>query len=189
MSEPLSALNGASSATGIVQVRELPLQGMITLRGDMGAAALKKAVKAAVGLKMPALGEALSDEGKTVCRMSPDEVLLLCGYGEVAATLQAAQDALGDTHSLVVNVSDARAAFEVSGPFAREVMAKLCPVDLAPGRFEPGMFRRTRMAQVAAAFRMPAADTFHIICFRSQARYVFDVLRVAAQPGSEVNAF
>lgn len=189
MSEPLSALNGASSSTGIVPVRELPLQGMITLRGDMGAPALKKAVKDAVGLKMPALGEALSDKGKTACRMSPDEVLLLCGYGEVAASLQAAQDAFGDTHSLVVNVSDARAAFEVSGPFAREVMAKLCPVDLAPGRFEPGMFRRTRMGQVAAAFRMPAADTFHIICFRSQARYVFDVLRVAAQPGSEVNAF
>ena len=71
----------------------------------------------------------------------------------------------------------------------REVMAKLAPVDLAPASFTPGMFRRTRIAQVPAAFWMPQEGVFRVVCFRSVAQYVFDVLCVAAQPGSEVGAF
>jgi sarcosine oxidase subunit gamma len=48
------------------------------------------------------------------------------------------------------------------------------------------MFRRTRMAQVPAALWLADPETFQVICFRSHARYVFDLLCVAAQEGSEV---
>jgi sarcosine oxidase subunit gamma len=51
------------------------------------------------------------------------------------------------------------------------------------------MFRRSRLAQVPAAFWMPDAETFQIVCFRSVARYMFDLLSIAAQPGSEVGHF
>jgi sarcosine oxidase subunit gamma len=68
-------------------------------------------------------------------------------------------------------------------------MAKVAPVDLAPAQFTAGTIRRTRIAQVPAAFWMPQDDVFRVVCFRSVAQYVFDVLSVAAQPGSEVNAF
>jgi len=40
------------------------------------------------------------------------------------------------------------------------VMAKLAPVDLVPGQFEPGMIRRTRISQVPAAFWMKDEQTF-----------------------------
>ena len=86
-------------------------------------------------------------------------------------------------------MSDARASFRVSGPHAREVLGKLCPVDLAPAQFTPGMFRRTRMAQVPAALWLAEEDALQVICFRSQARYVFDLLCVAAQEGSEVGVY
>ena len=68
----------------------------------------------------------------------------------------------------------------------RDVIAKLAPVDMHPGQFNGTMFRRTRFAQVPAAFWMPDAQTVRIVCFRSVARYMFDLLRIAAQPGSEV---
>ena len=68
-------------------------------------------------------------------------------------------------------------------------MAKLAPVDLSPDAFKLGMFRRTRMAQVAAAFWMVDDTTFQIVCFRSNAQYVLDLLKVAAQKGSEVGFF
>ena len=55
--------------------------------------------------------------------------------------------------------------------------------------FTPGMFRRTRLAQVPAALWMTEDDSFQIICFRSVAQYVFDLLCVAAQDGSKVRAF
>ena len=88
-----------------------------------------------------------------------------------------------------MDVSDARASFHVSGPHAREVMAKLAPVDLAPAKFTEGMFRRTRMSQVPAAFWLTDAETFQIVCFRSHAAYMFDLLKTAAMPGSAVAVF
>ncbi|MEM8539033.1 MAG: sarcosine oxidase subunit gamma family protein [Pseudomonadota bacterium] len=143
----------------------------------------------AAGVDMPAPGTANCAGDHGLCWMSPDEVLILCHYADVAACLSKITKALAGEHHLAVDVSDARASFRLSGPRAREVMAKVCPVDLSPAAFEPGQFRRSRLAQVPAAFWMPDAETFQIICFRSVAQYVNDVLKTAAQPGSEVDAF
>ncbi|WP_299826792.1 sarcosine oxidase subunit gamma [uncultured Roseobacter sp.] len=189
MSEPVTALGGASSTDGIAMVSECALQGMITLRGDLSASAFKKAATSASGVAMPEQGMATVEENRGLCWMSPDELLLLCPYDAVGGTLAKVHKTLAKSHALAVNVSDARAMFRVSGTGAREVMAKLCPVDLAPDQFTPGMFRRTRMAQVPAAFWMPEEEVFKIICFRSQAQYVFDLLTVAAQPGSSVGLY
>ncbi|MGC3936419.1 sarcosine oxidase subunit gamma [Roseobacter sp. EG26] len=187
MSDPVTALDGAVSDAGIATITEVPLQGMITLRGDLSTTAVKNAATGVAAVDMPGQGEANCVENRGICWMSPDELLVLCPYETVAANIELMQKTLGDAHALAVNVSDARASFRVGGGRAREVIAKLCPVDLSPDAFKPGMFRRTRMAQVPAAFWMRDEDSFQIICFRSQAQYVFDLLTVAAQPGSEVN--
>ena len=189
MSKTVSALSGAAWAEGIAQISEAPLQGMITLRGDLKARAVVKAATAATGQTMPGQGMAECTGEQGICWMSPDEVLVLCPYADVTKTLEKMHADLGDTHSLAVDVSDARAMFVVEGASAREVMAKLAPVDLSPSVFTPGMFRRTRMAQIPAAFWMPGEDAFHVVCFRSNAQYMFDLLKTAAQPGSEVGYF
>lgn len=189
MSEAVSALGGQHWTGGIAEVREIGPVGMITLRGDLSAAALKKAVKGAVSLDMPAQRGVTAADDRAVCWMSPDEVLILCDYDAVQDVLAKTVKGLGKTHGLAVDVSDARAVFRVSGPHARDVMAKLAPVDLSQNAFAPGELRRTRLAQVAAAFRMVDEVTFEIICFRSVAQYVFDLLKIAAQEGSEVGFF
>lgn len=189
MSEPVTALGGATYVDGIATVEEMPLQGMLTLRGDLGSAALKKAAKASVSLDIPAQGQAVMKGESGLCWMSPDEVLVLCPYADAADTRARFETALAGSHAMVVDVSDARASFRISGPLAREVVAKLAPVDMAPGRFEAPMFRRTRLAQVPAALWMDGPEAIRLICFRSQARYVFDLLTTAAQPGSSVGLF
>lgn len=189
MSEPVTALGGAVSDAGIAVITEVPLQGMITLRGDLASDPVKNAATGAAGVDMPAKGAANCVENQGLCWMSPDELLVLCPYEAVATTLGEMKQALEDSHALAVNVSDARACFRVSGAFAREVLAKVCPVDLSPSGFQPGSFRRTRMAQVPVAFWMPDETTFQVICFRSHAQYVFDTLSVVAQPGSQVDCY
>lgn len=188
MSDPVSALKHASYE-GIARVEEIGLQGMMTLRGDLSSKALAKAVKAATGQVVPDMRRVNVAGDSGACWMSPDELLLLVPYAEVEAKLAELTDALKDEHALAVNVSDARAVFRVSGGPAREVMAKLAPADLSPGVFEPGEIRRTRLAQVAGAFWMEEDGAFRVICFRSVADYVFKLLSVAAQPGSEVGVF
>ncbi|SHE54967.1 sarcosine oxidase subunit gamma [Ruegeria intermedia] len=188
MSEPISALNHASF-DGIARIEECGLQGMITLRGDLSDKVVIKAVKDATGQKMPGQREAFVNGETGVCWMSPDELLVLVPYAEVEEKLAAMQGALSGIHALAVNVSDARAVFRVSGATAREVLGKLAPVDLSRDAFQPGQIRRTRLAQVAGAFWMDDEETFRVVCFRSVADYVFKLLKVAAQPGSEVGYY
>ena len=178
MSNAVSALDGRAAA-GVVSVRELGLQGMISLRGDLSARKLQKVCADVTGAKFPAQGQA----NNGLAWMSPDEVLLMIDHGAVDAALEKIGKALKGQHYLAVNVSDARAMLEVQGPFAREVIAKLAPVDLHPATFQPGDFRRTRLGQVAAAFWITDDQTFRVICFRSVADYTFRLLEASAKAG------
>lgn len=189
MSKPMTALGGASDTSGIATVTELGPMGMITLRGDLSAKAITKAAVAAGGVTMPEQRHCNTEGAGGIAWMSPDELLIMCEYDQVHARLADLQGKLAKKHALAVNVSDARAVFQVTGPHVREVIAKLAPVDMHPDHFSPGMFRRTRFAQVPAAFWLVDEQTAQIICFRSVAQYLFDTLNMAAQDGSEVGYF
>lgn len=189
MSEPVTALGGVRWDAGIATIAEVHLQGMITLRGPLADPAIKNAATGVAAVDFPGQGMANCVEDRGICWMSPDELLVLCPYGTVQPNLEKMQATLAKAHATVADVSDARAVFRLSGPKAREVLAKLVPVDLSPDAFKAGMFRRTRMAQVPAAFWLHEAEMFQIVCFRSHAQYVFDLLRVAAMPGSEVGPY
>ncbi|CUH63710.1 sarcosine oxidase, gamma subunit family [Thalassovita gelatinovora] len=190
MSDTVSALNGATFQ-GFVTVEDAGLQGMITLRGDLGSAKLLAAVTAATGLVTPSQRKIVSQGDMAVAWMSPDEVLILTPYdqaGTIAATLA---QALSGEHGLVQTVSDARTVVRLTGApgSVREVLAKLAPVDLSPQAFEPGEFRRTRLAQVAGAMWFDDTTSARIICFRSVADYVFKLLCISAEEGGEVDYF
>ena len=184
MSNAVSALNGQSHA-GMADVADTGLRGMISVRGNLSSAKFKAAVKSVTGLTVPAQRRVEATANMSVAWMSPDELLIVCDYTDVS-THVAAGKALASEHALAVNVSDARSVVRVSGSGARDALAKLCPVDLSETAFQSGMIRRTRLAQVAAAFWMTGEDSFDVICFRSVADYVFDSLSVAAESGTEV---
>lgn len=185
MSNPVSALDGATYE-GFVTVHEMGLRGMITLRGDLASAKFKKAAVNAAGTTMPGLREVKLSDQNALAWMSPDELLAVVPHDEVDTKLATLEKALKGEHFLAVNVSDARAVFRVSGQGAREVIAKLSPVDMSPAAFPAGQIRRTRMAQVPAAFWVGEDEAVTVICFRSVAEYVFNLLKGAAAPGSEV---
>ncbi|MBD0865183.1 MAG: sarcosine oxidase subunit gamma [Rhodobacteraceae bacterium] len=188
MSEPVTALGGVSH-DGLVHIKEAPLQGMITLRGDLSSTAVQNAATGVAAVDMPGKREANCVDQRGICWMSPDELLVLCPYDTVTANVTKMTATLGTVHALVVDVSDARASFRVKGPLVRDVMAKLCPIDLSKEIFKNGHFRRTRLAQVTAAFWMRDTETVQLICFRSVAGYVFDVLKAAASQNSAVPYF
>lgn len=182
MSEPVSPLGGASFA-GFASVREIGPLGMVSLRAKAGTKGLDKAIKAAVGTRVPAVRR-MEWAGDRGCGwMSPDEFLLVLPYAEVGKALAAIAKALGEAHHLAADVSDARAVFRIEGAKAAQVLAKLCPADLE--RLEPGELRRTRVAQVAGAFWADEAG-FTLVSFRSVAAYVMGLLQHSALPGSEL---
>lgn len=193
MSDPVSALNGASFE-GLVTIEDRGPVGMITLRGDLSSAAMAQAVDAALGLPIPPMGRIQPAKGVSqgqAAWMSPDEILLILPYGQVGAALKSLENALKGEHYLAENLSDARTLFSVRGtdPLVREVLAKLSPVDLHPDAFKPGDIRRSRLAQVAGALWMPTTGQINVACFRAVSVYVYDLLCNAADPAAGVDFF
>ncbi|MCV2893993.1 sarcosine oxidase subunit gamma [Lentibacter sp. XHP0401] len=186
MSEARSALPNAKF-DGIAHVEDAGLRGMISFRGDLSASKVKAALKAVSGVEMPSQRGCNVTGESGLAWMSPDEILVMVPHAEAAAAVEKLSKALKGQHFMAENVSDARAVFTVAGKHAREVIGKLAPVDM--GTFQTGEIRRTRIAQVAAAFWMHGPDAFTVVCFRSGAQYMFDVLSVAAQSGSEVGVY
>lgn len=184
--EATSALDGAMSQ-GCVTVREMGLQGMLTVRADFSDKKVKAAVKALTNVAIPKPRRISMKEGAGVAWMSPDELLILLPYTKAQEASEALSKALNGTHSLVVNVSDARAVFTISGAASRDVLAKLAPVDLSNAQFAVGEIRRSRLAQIPGAFWMsgsdPHSDEITIVVFRSVAQYAFDLLTQASTGG------
>ena len=153
--------------------------GMITLRADLDRAG--EALAEAAGLALPGTTGLTTDGSRMLAWMSPDELLLVLPSAERDEALHALTQALMGEHGLAVDVSDARAVFDVTGPRAADVIAKLAPVDAA--MLPEGHLRRTRLAQTAAAiWRIPGG--FRVTGFRSTADYLQLILTNAALPGS-----
>jgi sarcosine oxidase, subunit gamma len=186
MSETVSALAGAQYS-GIVDLSEPGLTGMITLRGDLGSAKLAEAVRAATGASLPGVRRIETGASGQVAWMSPDELLLVVDYARAPEVIAAFDVAMQDEFVTVADVSDARALLTVTGPHARDVLAKICPVDFAG--FEIGEIRRTRAAQIAAAVWRQSETEWRLVCFRSVAGYMWDLLQTVSQPGGEVRYY
>jgi sarcosine oxidase subunit gamma len=183
MSNIQTAMNGAR-ATGYVDVSEAAATGMITLRGDLADAGVQKAVKSVIRAGVPAALAVTDADAGQILWMSPDELMIVCAYDQADQVVADLIAALGDTHGMVVNVSDARAVFDLQGAATSEIIAKLAPIDMKS--MQAGTVRRTRFAQIPAAFWMTSNDSARIICFRSVAEYMFNQLRNSAQAGFEV---
>lgn len=180
-----SALPGARS-TGMVSVREAGLCGMVSLRCDLEAGA--RIVAEVTGCAMPQTRRITSGGGVQVAWMSPDEVMILCPHGEAPGLVARLSEAFGTAHHLALDLSDARALFVLEGEGAalRDVLAKVTPADMAADALPVGEMRRTRLQQVAGALWFESAGEARVICFRSVAQYVFDLLTLSARTGGEV---
>jgi sarcosine oxidase subunit gamma len=171
---------------GYVRVELLLPQGMITLRGDFSDDGFADAVAGVTGETLPGPRQMTHHGAGALGWMSPDELLYVLPYSECQETLATLREALAGMHHLAENVSDARVMFQLTGEHVREVLAKLAPVDLHPDHFAQGELRRTRLAQIPAAFWLTGKDTAQVICFRSVADYAFGLLKCAAMPGGQV---
>ncbi|MFC3166853.1 sarcosine oxidase subunit gamma [Paracoccus fontiphilus] len=168
-------------AEALATIARIEGLGMIAIRADLSRTG--DAIAEAAGLAIPGVTRIVTNGSRSLGWMSPDELLLVLPVAELADTLTTLTDALSGEHALVVDVSDARAVFDVTGPHAADVIAKLMPVDLDDLPFDG--LRRSRAAQTAAAvWRVPGG--FRLIGFRSTADYLRLILENAAIPGSRL---
>ena len=186
MSKAVSALKGAQ-AQGLVALADAGLAGMITLRGDLASPLLAEALRAQTGCAVPGQRRLSTGARGKVAWMSPDELLVMVEYSRAGVVAEGLNAALKEGFFTAANVSDARAMISLTGDQARNVLAKVCPVDFHD--FPVGQGRRTRLGQVAAAIWREGEDRWTLVCFRSVAGYVWGVLETVSKPGGEVGLY
>lgn len=169
-----------------VGIKPLRPPGMIAWRADLEAPWAGRAALDAMRLALPAPLSFSEGAHLRAVWMSPDELLFFAPSDAVADIMTALEEACGTHHQLAADVSGLRVGFAVSGPGARDVLAKLTPANMAPGAFQPGTARRTRLGQIAVLILAMKGDRFEVFGFRSVERYLRELLATAARPGAPV---
>ncbi len=138
----------AATVTGArgVALTERPFLTMVNLRVAPGSEAAKRVEKVLGAPLPPACGDTAASGSRTVVWLGPDEWLVLSHEEETAAELR---EALGDAAGSVVDVCANRTTLELSGPSARQVLEKGCPLDLHPRAFGPGRAVSSTVGPVA----------------------------------------
>lgn len=186
-----------------VALREVPFLTMVGLRVVPGTAAAES-VAAAAGVPLPGgHGQvAGTPDGTAVLWLGPDEFLLVgpegAGPAEVgpagsglpghdgAGTAAGLARALGTEPGQAVDLSANRTTLELSGPSARAVLEKGCPIDLHPRAFGPGTAVATTLGPVQVLLWQTAEQVYRVLPRASfadyTARWLLDAMAEYAAP-------
>ena len=146
---------------------------VLTFNGKHQDAA--KAISKALGMECSTEAGVSTSDGQTqVSWNGPNSWMIIASdeesgraYGELFKSLQ---DAVGDLGA-VVDQSHGRSGLRLSGPRARQVMAKNTAIDLHPRAFSPGQCAMTSVAHMnATIIQVDDAPTYDLFVIRSLAR-------------------
>jgi sarcosine oxidase subunit gamma len=174
----------AAAKSGNLRLTDLPFRTQLNLRVDTGGG-VAAGLEAALGVPLPAEPNTVSattagSGDLTVTWLGPDEWLVL-GPPDLAQEPlhRAVQEAAGDQHVSLVDVSAQRTTLLVAGPRARDLLAHGCGLDLHPSVFGPGRCAQTMLAR-AQVVLVAQPDGFHVLVRASFAAYLAEWLLDAA---------
>lgn len=170
-----------AGANGPVVFSERPCLTHLNLRGDLEDAAFAEAVANVIGFALPAQPNTVN-EGKAcvACWLGPNEWLLIAE--EEQSLVQGLHQALSDLFAAVTDVSSGQTIIRISGPCARDVMAKGCTLDLHPRVFGAGQCAQSGLAKTNVLIRfVDDTPAFDIVVRRSFAEYLWVWLEDAAK--------
>jgi len=152
------------------------------VRGAMAEAQVNVRASGEVAARVgQALGIALPMEPNTVATVGPRSILwlgpdewLVVDSERSAAEIEAhVRAALAPDWGSVVDVSANRTIVELTGPRARDVLARGCSLDLHPRRFGPGRCAQTLLAKAAVIlWQTDEAPTFKVFVRASFAAHL-----------------
>ncbi len=170
-----AAASGSRADGAGVVISERPFLGHLNLRGDPADAAFTSAAESVLGLALPTEPNTTAESGDLLALwLGPDEWLIVTPPDSLEA-------ALDGMHVAVTDVTGGQTVITVSGPSARDVLAKGCPLDLHPSVFRPGDCAQTLLAKANVTLRrVDDTPSYELIVRRSFADYAALWLQDAA---------
>ncbi|SNY57679.1 sarcosine oxidase subunit gamma [Pseudooceanicola antarcticus] len=172
MAEPmLKAQNalpqGEALVLGDTRIDVLPMPRMTSLMPGPGHAALAKALRKHHGLDLPDPGGRVSsDEGEC----------LWFGLGQYMLIGPAPSPLLAGAATLTEQ-SDAWTSVLLEGPLARQVLARLTPLDLRDASLPLGATARSEIAHMMGSLTRVGSEAFRLMVFRSMAQTLLHELK------------
>jgi len=151
------------------------------------ADALGNAIRSAFGLELPPPGRAAVTGELTALWMQPTTWLLMAPAGvpgEFARSVKHACEGAGS----VVDQTQGRAVLHLAGRATREVLARICRVDLHPRVFRAGCVAATPVAELdCLLYQRDDGPSFELFVPASYAGWFAEaVQRAAASSGYEI---
>ena len=160
---------------------ERRFRAKINLRGKPAKPFLD-AVTEVLGVSPPKMPNTTANvKNITALWLGPDEWLVVGapeGEDALAASLRAALDG---QHYSVTDVTEGRTIIGLSGPHARDVLMKGCPIDIHPREFKAGDCAQSTLAKANIILHQVSDDpSYDIYVERSFASYLWDWLEDAS---------
>ena len=166
----------AGSRTGgdAVIISERPFLGHLNLRGDPQDEGFMGVAASVLGFDLPTEpNTSAAKDDLLALWLGPDEWQIVTPPAAQTQLLDSLESAFNGMHVAVTDVTGGQAVITVSGPRARDVLAKGCPLDLHPSIFKPSHCAQTLLAKANVLIRCvdDSPPSFELIVRRSFAEY------------------
>jgi sarcosine oxidase subunit gamma len=174
----LTAAAAKSDAAGAdLFIGESAHRAIVNIRGD-GGEAFKAAVKSVTGVDLPVTPNTTAKAGDfRILWLGPTEWWVVTTGGTEEKLVADLRQAFNGQHAAVIDVSESRTVITLSGPAARDVLARGCSLDLHPRAFGPGQCAQTGLTKANIMLdQIDGTPSFDVYVLKSFADYLWQWL-------------
>jgi sarcosine oxidase subunit gamma len=161
----------ADLTTGVRGLRRSPLTHLTDRMARASGPGVALSERAFAGMVSVRVDPSSPAAARLAGWLGPDEWLVVTDVDAVAVA-DHLEAAVGEEPGLVLDVSANRTVLELTGPQARLVLEKGCPVDLHPRAFGPGRAVATTLARVPVLLWQTGEASYRMLPRSSFADYV-----------------
>jgi sarcosine oxidase subunit gamma len=178
-----SPLGGAEHEFDGVTVSEVIDQSLVMVAMPNGKAdEIEAAMSKSCGLSLPLMGQSTqsSDASVTLWRLQKNQVLAYYAYEGDDAEANIAER-FNAPSAYYTDQSDTWAMIRVSGERSRDILERICPIDLDPSVFTLGSVSRTIMEHIGTIIYREGDDSYVLLTMRSFGRSMLHAIEVSVE--------
>jgi len=180
--EKESALEGAEHEFNGVNVSEVIGKSLVMVAIPRGALAdVESAIKKSCGLSIPKMEQSTKslDSSITLWRLQNSQFLAYFSYegDDSESHLKGKLDA----PAYYTDQSDTWAMIRVKGPRSRDVLERICPINIDKDVFSVGNVSRTVMEHIGTIIFRDEDDSYVLLTMRSFGRSMLHAIEVSAK--------
>lgn len=171
----LKAAASHNAGAARVFVGESAHRAIVNIRGNGKDPAFLQAVKAVTGADLPVKPNTTTQAGEfRLLWLGPTEYWVTAPAGSEEKLVADLRQAFTGQHAAVIDVSESRTVISISGPDAREILARGCSLDLHPRVFGPGQCAQTGLTKANVLIdQRDSVPSYDIYVLKSFADYLW----------------